>query len=387
MFKLSVLNILLLFSTICFSEIPTNYYQSLEGKTGAGLKTAVHDIICQDTTHYFAYGSGSNHTWQGFYSIDRNAVTNLVVDMYSDSLRYFSTNYIEENYPSFGQTIHLEHCLPKSWWGSHEWAAYKDLNNLYPSDGNINLSKSNNPLGVVTGTPTTNNGVSKVGPAVYPGYIGNVFEPADVYKGDFARTYLYMVTTYENYVNYWDSPMLDNNTYPVFNAWAKELLLQWCRQDPVSDKEITRTNKVYELQHSRNPFIDLPELVEYIWGNKNTVAFSFSSASNSSIEITENDLTSNQNLIFETKKNNPVTKTLKIKGSSLVADISILKSGINTSVFNVSVTTITKANATEGYEINITYAPTKTGNHSALITINSTNASSFIINLSGINLE
>ena len=40
------------------------------------------------------------------------------------------------------------------------------------------------------------------------------------------------------------------------------------RQDPVSQKEIDRNNAVYEFQHNRNPFIDYPELAEYIWGDQ-----------------------------------------------------------------------------------------------------------------------
>ena len=49
--------------------------------------------------------------------------------------------------------------------------------------------------------------------------------------------------------------------------WAIKLLLQWSRQDPVSEKERTRNEKVYAIQGNRNPFIDYPELVEYIWGD------------------------------------------------------------------------------------------------------------------------
>ncbi|MEI8087518.1 MAG: endonuclease, partial [Paludibacter sp.] len=48
--------------------------------------------------------------------------------------------------------------------------------------------------------------------------------------------------------------------------WAIQLLLHWHRQDPVSEKELTRVEKVFAIQQNRNPFIDYPQLVEYIWG-------------------------------------------------------------------------------------------------------------------------
>ena len=141
-------------------------------------------------------------------------------------------------------------------------AAYKDLNHLFPADGSTNLSKNDNPLGIVSGTPTKNNGVSKIGPANYPDYTGNVFEPADQYKGDFARTYFYMATAYEHYKNLWvttkpENIML-NNTYPVFKSWAVQLLLQWHRQDPVSPKELTRNEKYIQFRAIETPSLTIP---------------------------------------------------------------------------------------------------------------------------------
>jgi endonuclease I len=270
--KFNIAFFLIYFSIFSYSQVSPSYYSTLNGKQSAALKTELHNILMADTSRYYSYGSGANHTWNGFYITDRDTINNLVVDMYSDSLRYFSTNYISLGYPGFGSAIQIEHSLPKSWWGDHTWAAYKDLNHIYPSDGSTNQSKNDNPLGVVSGTPTKDNGVSKIGPANYPDYSGNVFEPADKYKGDFARSYFYMATAYEHYKNLWDTTkpenMMQNNTYPVFKTWAINLLLQWSRQDPVSLKERTRNEKVYSIQGNRNPFIDYPELAEYIWGNK-----------------------------------------------------------------------------------------------------------------------
>ena len=102
------------------------------------------------------------------------------------------------------------------------------------------MAKSNYPLGCVDMGEKVkfDNGVSKVG---YPvaGQGGNsksVFEPADEYKGDFARTYFYMVTCYQNLT--WNpsySWMLQSNAYPTLAPWAQTLLLEWSRQ-PEGDR-------------------------------------------------------------------------------------------------------------------------------------------------------
>lgn len=95
-----------------------------------------------------------------------------------------------------------------------------------------------------------------------------MFEPDDQYKGDFARSYFYMAARYNSRISTWHKDMMAGNNYPCFSTWALNLLLKWHRQDPVSDKETARNDAVYGHQHNRNPFIDHPELVEFIWGDK-----------------------------------------------------------------------------------------------------------------------
>lgn len=56
-------------------------------------------------------------------------------------------------------------------------------------------------MGVVTKVTNTN-GATKVG----SGANGlSLWEPADEWKGDFARGYMYIVTAYEDYANKWTS--------------------------------------------------------------------------------------------------------------------------------------------------------------------------------------
>ena len=69
--------------------------------------------------------------------------------------------------------------------------------------------------------------------------------------------------------------------HPVNRAWLRDLLVDWHRLDPVSEKEKTRAVEVNKIQGNRNPFIDYPELVEYIWGEKQGVQVDFRSLTQS----------------------------------------------------------------------------------------------------------
>jgi endonuclease I len=162
---------------------------------------------------------------------------------------------------------------------------------MYPTDGYVNNRRSNYPFGETDGEAYKSaNNFSKLGKCTYPGFTGTVFEPNDLYKGDFARTYFYMVTCYEEklpdwYTNYGVNgsgdtktavmATLDGKTYPGLSSWQLEMLMKWAKNDPVSEKEINRNNAVYGIQKNRNPFIDYPGLEQYIWGDKKNVAFSY----------------------------------------------------------------------------------------------------------------
>ena len=45
-----------------------------------------------------------------------------------------------------------------------------------------------------------------------------------------------------------------------------QTILSWNELDPVDDFEKNRNNIIYNWQNNRNPLIDLPEIVNYIWG-------------------------------------------------------------------------------------------------------------------------
>ena len=272
----------MLAATVCsYAQGPNDsgeYYKNADGKKGAELKTALCGIIYDRTERSY------NDLWTDFKSTDVRE-DGKVWDMYSNKREMTFGNDQAGNYKQEGDVYNREHSFPNSWFGGKNGTMpmYSDLNHLYPTDGYVNNKRANFPFGE-TSNPTykSANDFSKLGPCSYPGYTGTVFEPNDEYKGDFARTYFYMVTCYEEkiadwYVKYPDSkPTLDGNAYPGLSSWQLTMLMKWAKTDPVSEKEINRNNAVYGIQKNRNPFIDYPGLEDYIWGDKTDIAFSYS---------------------------------------------------------------------------------------------------------------
>lgn len=316
-------------SIATFAQPNADYYNStLDGKKGRELELVLQSII-----HTKDKGPGKypfthrsyDKLWSLFETTDlapadsipssyKGGKTDLVYDMYA-WMDQFPKFYSDKNHTQTGG-FNREHAVPNSWWGGKDGNsyAYSDLHILMPADGAANNQKSNHPLGEYhsgmklawptetmqnkdnyiyvdadthdhsEGSPCEKNAthIWTVNNSELFGGATTVFEPADVYKGDFARAYLYLVCAYEGQLQWKEkeeNTMFSNskteteNTtygYTVISDWAKELLLRWHRQDPVSDKERNRNNAVFAIQNNRNPFVDYPELVEYIWGNKSS---------------------------------------------------------------------------------------------------------------------
>ena len=345
--------------TIGNATIPPGYYNSLEGKSGQALKDAVHDLTLQHTV--FSY----NSLWIYFAETDcRPEDKRKVWDMYSDNTYYFRGG------TSGVSGMHKEHSLPKSWWGGYDetqgYAGYTDINHLYPANGDANMAKSNYPLGEVS-RATFDNGVTKVGSPKtgQGGGSSTVFEPDDRYKGDFARTYFYMACAYQHY--YWN-----NNTWKTFNDWSIELLCRWARNDAVSDKEVDRNEAVQHSQNNRNPFIDIPQLFEYIWGNRQGEVFYLSDAGTSTDTTTYNGepelISPTQGTVLdfgEVALGKSLDYCVYIKGQGLNNPLSVQLYRYDYEMFSIPVSTIsrTMANSSEGYPLKVTYTPTTTGEH------------------------
>ena len=272
-----------LFIALCLSvslladEIPVGYYDAIQGTQDSVLKSTL-SLIVRGGTRY-EYGINQYHstnnppewvagdlkaygTWQALPFTDRKA-GGVVWDMYSNCVRYYPNKLGDS-----GCSLNIEHCLPKSWWGGTVNEAYKDLYNLNPSDQRANSQKSNYPPGHVKNADKFDNGSFRIAKANTSGYGYICWEPAPEYRGDFARTYFYMATAYE-YLEWTAYPQfICNSTYLMFSDSIQQVLLDWHRADPVSEKELCRADQISSIQGNRNPYIDYPELVEYIWGDQ-----------------------------------------------------------------------------------------------------------------------
>ena len=190
--------------------------------------------------------------------------------------------------------IDQEHIWPKSqgFEASGQGGARGDPMHLWPGDSDVNSSVHNNNLyGYVNITPETKHGKwdyghdNYVGTSLTLGTGDDVFEPQDSDKGDIARAIFYLVARY-NYLSGEDEDGIDSNnpnlelvqdntvraSYTSNTEITGKMgimtdLLAWHHADPVDEFEIHRNNLLYKnYTNNRNPFIDFPEWVDYIWG-------------------------------------------------------------------------------------------------------------------------
>lgn len=257
-----------------WAKIPSGYYNNAIGKKDEALMTALEGIIYTHTQ------LGYNYMWTAYDSTDVGS-DGYYIDMYSDC-KYDHNSAHVAGASYVGEGINREHSFPKSWFGGEIAPMFTDLTMLIPTDAFVNQRRSNHPYGVCAGGITYTNesmGVTmkgKLGTSTYNGYTATVFEPDDEYKGDFARIYFYMVTCYKSQVGTWPGcGQLDYeaNNYKAFSDWSLQLLMEWHRADPVSQKELNRNEAVYKEQGNRNPFVDHPELAEYIWGTRQNTSW------------------------------------------------------------------------------------------------------------------
>ena len=402
--------------------ITSSYYSSINGKKETALRDALYTITSAGPSGMSYDGLWTAYQTTDVYPSDSTGKAGKIWDMYSDCLFTPTGKGPGKQcgtYSGVCDCFNREHSLPKSWFNEKK-PAYYDLGHIVPTDGKVNGMRSNNVFGeCASGYATW--GTGKLGNAkavttmnvkgsstITTTFTGTAFEPADKYKGDFARMYMYMVIRYKpgnsNSVDLaaaGEGRTMFNSTDTNYGLtdYSIALLMKWHRQDPVSQKEIDRNNGMETTQGNRNPFIDYPCLAEYLWGNKAGQAvtlselvgtFTGSWTSGDGCPCVGPTITSPTGTvnIGTTNTSNSIYKDVTVQGTNLESGSLILTiGGTHGSYFKLpggaSSTTITKAQAEAGYNITITYTPTANGSHTATLTISGCGVTSHVVTLTG----
>jgi len=241
---------------IVSSTQPAGYYDSLDELAGDDLRQALQNIIADQAVV-------RGQTYNDVIDIVKEA------DQNPENSNQVWLVYLEQGRPKLDfQTAsnitgvwNREHTFPRSRGGFDSidadtladgkaifWTtnadslrhANSDAHAIRAVDALENINRGNQFYGEYNGPPGTLGG----------------------FKGDMARGIFYLVIRY--------------NGLEVVNGFPDGLtgqfgdlatLLDWHRNDPPDDFEMNRNNVVYTWQFNRNPFIDMPDLVEYFWGD------------------------------------------------------------------------------------------------------------------------
>ena len=284
------------------STQPAGYYDSIDGLSGAALEQALQDIVADPNVV-------RAQTYADIIDIlqeaDQNPEnSNQVWLVYTEQGR---AKLDFQNNASNVAKWNREHTFPRSLAGYNSIEADdtrdgKDIFWATKADSLRHGNSDAHALRAADGPENSLRGNQHYGQ--YNGPSGTLGS----FKGDVARSVLFLQIRYNG--------LSVVNGYPSVSGQMGDLatLIDWHRNDPPDDFEMNRNNVVYEWQFNRNPFIDQPDLVEYIWG-------------------TNVGDTWNQNLntdTFETSSiklfPNPITDKLYVSGKEQNYNISVFSS-------------------------------------------------------------
>lgn len=225
----------------------SEYYESAKGLTGVALKQALNEIISGHTRLSY------RQVWDALKDTDEDPNNNRHV-----ILLYKQASQPKNENGGKADEWNREHVWAKSHGGfGTSPGPGTDVHHLRPTDVTVNRSRSNLDFDM---------GGRIVEEAPKNRMDRDSWEPDDTVKGDIARMLFYMVVRYEGGDGFPDLELVEQGSTRGAKLGRLSVLKQWHQQDPVSDWERQRNDKIYaNWQGNRNPFIDHPEWVNQIW--------------------------------------------------------------------------------------------------------------------------
>ena len=349
--------LIFLCTTIAFAQPPAGYYDAATGE-GYELKSQLETIIDAVNDGNGQPFHDTSVTYSQLWTLYQTSDVRpdgKVWEMYSDCDFIFGTD--QDTGTGGGvecDKYNREHTFPRSWFNDDsDHPIFDDPFHVIPSDKKVNAERGNFAFGEVAVANYTSLNGSKRGSSSISGPTGEVFEPADEYKGDIARGFFYLAVRYQDDIGSWEAndsdgdSMLDGSSDKVFETWALNMLYNWHINDPVNQKEIDRNNAIFAHQDNRNPFIDNEQYVQDIWQNALSVD-TFDQTSE--ISLYPNPV--NTNTFYITTSSNVDVMIFDVLGKLVLThkitrdvsdiDISDLNSGVYLVKINSENRTVTK---------------------------------------------
>ena len=237
------------------NDFPENYYSNLNGLSGQDLIIALQEIISNpDIVRAHSYTDVKEILKQADVNPENSNQVWLVYTEQGRSKIDFQTT--SSNIGKWNR----EHTFPRSRGGFNDISAdsYADGIDEYWQTSIDSLRHANSDahgLRASDGPENSSRGNKHYGD--YNGPEGNL----NSFKGDVSRSVLFLSLRYNG--------LEVVNGFPdtVGQLGDLETILAWDEIDPVDDFEKNRNNVIYNWQNNRNPFIDLPDLIDYIWGD------------------------------------------------------------------------------------------------------------------------
>jgi endonuclease I len=233
---------------------PENYYSNLNGLAGEDLIIALQDIISNtDLVRAHSYSDVKEILKEADVNPENS---NQVWLVYTEQAR--SKIDFQTTSSSVGKW-NREHTFPRSRGGFNSISAdsYADGIDQYWQTNIDSLRHANSDahgIRASDGPENSSRGNKHYGD--YNGPTGNL----NSFKGDVARSVLFLSLRYNGL------DIVDGFPDTVGQLGDLQTILSWNDLDPVDDFEKNRNNVIYNWQNNRNPLIDLPEIVNYIWG-------------------------------------------------------------------------------------------------------------------------
>jgi len=224
------------------------------GAIVSSLATLATTVAIADQTKIASYGAAEKHLY-GLYAgagardlTDVHCGIRFKVDL-NDTKRptdwlsmehAYAADWMADRFGCANRTDCRAHPNPKS--RARFNHAEGDLHNLWPAITNLNSARGKRLFGEIAGAETREIDVHGKTFARDFQPEGNYVEPRRIVRGNFARSIFYMCAEYG---------------FPVDPGMMKTLKA-WNRDDPPTNAEKARAEKIFKIQGTRNHFIENP---------------------------------------------------------------------------------------------------------------------------------